>query len=106
MPAAPAAYPMYNPETGQWMNMNMNMGMGVYPFFPPTHLIRPDFFPNHVMPYPTSYRGTGYRGRFMRGRNRGGYRGRGGYHGYDENYKNGYDDYDVDHKRRREYRKR
>lgn len=107
-------YPVFNPETGQWLNMGigmgMGMGMGMYPyppqFFPPV-AVRPDYFPNAGMPYP--FRGGGggnYRGRFPRGRGRGNYRNRGNYNSYNSNYDNGYDDYDsYDHKRR-DYRKR
>lgn len=104
MPNA-GTYPVFNPDTGQWLNM----GMGMYPypaqfFPPPAHLVRPEYFHNAVMPYP--FRGSNYRGRFPRSRGRGGYRGRGNYNSHNSHYDNGYDDYDsYDHKRR-DYRKR
>lgn len=103
---------MFNPETGQWVNVNLGMGLGMYPFAPFMPGMRPDFYPNHM-----GFRGRGgFRGRARgRGGFRGGYRGRGGgpssydhgHHDYDE-----YDDsYDYKRNRdrdlkRRDYRKR
>lgn len=87
------AYPMYHPETGQWL------GMYPYPspFFPP-------IYPHPVMPY-NNYRGgpnSNYRGRFPRSRGRGNYRG-GRYSSYDDRRND--DSYDsYDHKRRRRRR--
>lgn len=102
--AQQGAFPVFNPETGQWVNMAMGMGMYPYPpFFPGGPMIRPDFFPHQ---YPMRGRGgyRGYRGG-PRGRGRGAYRGRGGGPSYDYGNRN-YDDYDehdddYDYKRRR-----
>lgn len=85
------AYPMYNPETGQWL------GMYPYPapFFPP-------IYPPAAMPYEMAPRG-GYRGRFPRSRGRrGGYRGARLNH-YGDDRRN--DDW-YDHKRRRDHHRR
>lgn len=85
------AYPVYHPETGQWM------GMYPYPapFFPP-------MYPG-AMPYSNNYgemgRG-GYRGRFPRSRGRRGFRGRVNNYGHDDRRNDEW----YDHKRR--HRKR
>lgn len=102
-----APYPIFNPETGQWINVGMGMYQYPGPFFPAPHMVRPDLFPNAVMPY-SNYPYNSYRGRFPRGRGRGAFRGRGGYNPYSGGYKNGYDDYEdtYDHKRRRDYHRR
>lgn len=93
MPGTAAPFPMYNPETCQWMGMNMGMGMYPYPpFFAPMH--RPEYYPN-----PMAYRGyRGVRGaRYPRARGRGvGGRGRGGYQSHEGDY-NRYDNYESDH---------
>lgn len=100
MIAPPGAFPMFNPETGQWMGMSMGMGMYPYPpFLAPLSapMVRPDYYQN-----PMSYRGYrgGPRGRYPRSRGRGSYRGRGGYHDGDYKYENdGYDD-SYDHRRK------
>lgn len=88
-------FPMYNPETGQWM------GLGMYPFptpfFPQAAIPPPEYYQNAAMPY-RGFRG-GYRGRFMRGgRSRGSYKGRSGYH--DSDYNKKYDDYDDEYDNR------
>lgn len=71
LPTMPG-YPMYNPETGQFM--------GMYPYPAP-------FFPTPIYPtnmsYVNMFRGGNYRGRFPR-RGRSSYRGRNGVHLYDE----------------------
>lgn len=106
--AQPGTFPVFNPETGQWVNMSMGMGMGMgmypyAPFYPGAPMMRPDFFPQQ---YPMRGRG-GYRGRGLppRGRGRSSYRGRGGGGGsydYGRNYDNYEDrDGDYDYKRRR-----
>lgn len=88
------AYPMYNPETGQWL--------GMYPYPPPFF---PPIYPPAAMPYPNNYemgpRG-GYRGRYPRTRGRRIFRGRINHYG-NEDRRN--DDW-YDHKRRRDHRKR
>lgn len=87
------SYPVYNPETGQWL------GMYPYPtpFFPPMYPA--------AMPYPSNYdvgpRG-GYRGRYPRARGRRAYRGRLNSYGVDDRRNDEW----YDHKRRRDYRKR
>lgn len=87
------AYPMYHPETGQWL--------GMYPYPPPFF---PPIYPHSGMPY-NNYRGapnSNYRGRFPRSRGRGSYRG-GRYSSYDDRRND--DSYDsYDHKRRRRRR--
>lgn len=88
------AYPMYNPETGQWL--------GMYPYPPPFF---PTMYPPAAMPYPNNFsemgpRG-GYRGRYPRSRGRRIYRGRVNHYGHDERRND-----DWDHKRRRDHRKR
>lgn len=87
------AYPMYNPETGQWL--------GMYPY--PAPMVFPTMYPG-AMPYSNNYsemgsRG-GYRGRFPRSRGRRGYRGR--MNQYDDRRNDEW----YDHKRRRDHRKR
>lgn len=82
------AYPMYNPETGQWM--------GMYPY--PPHFF-PPIYPPSAMPY-SNYsdmppRG-GYRGRYPRFRGRRPFRGRLNHYGNDDRRN---DDW-YDHKRR------
>lgn len=100
MPSAPpGSFPMYNPETGQWMGMSMGMGMYPYPapFFPTAPMVRPEFFSNS-MGY-RGYRGMS-RGRFPR-RGRGQNRGRGGYQSYDaDQYYNKYPEYEDTHDHR------
>lgn len=85
------AYPMYNPETGQWM--------GMYPYPAP-------FFPAMFPPYANNYsemglRG-GYRGRYPRSRGRRVFRGRVNHYGNDDRRSDEW----YDHKRRRDYRRR
>lgn len=86
-------FPMYNPESCQWMGMNMGMGMYPYPpYFP--HMPRPDYYPN-----PMAYRG--FRGlrplRYPRLRGRGILsRGRGFFQTLDIDY-NRYENYESDH---------
>lgn len=82
-----SGYPMYHPETGQWL------GMIPYPapFFPPMY--------PQAMPY-NNYRGGpggNYRGRYPRIRGRGGYRGRGREYSSHDDRRN---DDSYDHKRR------
>lgn len=96
---APHGFPMFNPETGQWMGMSM----GMYPYPPfiaplTAPMVRPDYYPNPMM--YRGYRG-GPRGRYPRSRGRGSYRGRGGYHDGDYKYEN--DEYDDGHDHRRKY---
>lgn len=87
LPTMPG-YPMYNPETGQFM--------GMYPYPAP-------FFPTPMcptnMPYMNNFRGGGYRGRFPR-RGRGTYRGRHSSNSYDDRVGSSYN------KRRRDYGRR
>lgn len=66
----PGTFPMFNPETGQWVNMNIGMGMYPFanPFFSGAPMMRPEFFPQQMGAY-RGFRG-GYRGRFPRGRGR------------------------------------
>lgn len=91
-------YPVYNPETGQWL--------GMYPY--PTPFFPPMYAPA-AMQYPNNYsemgpRG-GYRGRYPRVRGgRRAYRGRVNSYGNDDR-RNDRDEW-YDHKRRRDYRKR
>lgn len=88
-------YPMYNPETGQWL------GMYPYPapFFPP-------MYAPAAMPFPNNYSDIGprggYRGRYPRARGRRAYRGRLNSYGMDDRRNDEW----YDHKRRRDYRKR
>lgn len=86
-------YPMYNPETGQWL--------GMYPYPPPFF---PPMYPPAAMPYPAPYnemapRG-GYRGRYPRSRGRRIFRGRVNHYGHEDRRNDEW----YDHKRR--HRKR
>lgn len=85
-------YPVYHPETGQWM--------GMYPYPAPFF---PAMYPPGPMPYSNNYgemgRG-GYRGRFPRSRGRRIYRGRVNNYGHDDRRNDEW----YDHKRR--HRKR
>lgn len=84
-------YPMYNPETGQWL------GMYPYPpaFFPPMY---PPAAMQYSGPYNEMAPRGGYRGRFPRSRGRRIFRGRLNHYGHDRN-----DDW-YDHKRRHQKR--
>lgn len=84
------AYPMYNPETGQFL------GMSMYPYAAP--FFPQPMYPSAMPPFGNNYRGSNYRGRFPR-RGRG--RGRANHYSYDDRNDDSYD-----HKRRRDYRKR
>lgn len=100
IPPAPGPFPMYNPETGQWMGMGMGMYPYPAPFFPTAPMVRPDFFSNPLA--YRGYRGGMPRGRYNRGRARGQNRGRGGYQSYDtEQYYNKYQEYEDTHDHRR-----
>lgn len=87
-------YPMYNPETGQWLGMYPYPG----PFFPP-------MYPPAAMQYPNSYSEMGsrgnYRGRFPRSRGyRRGYRGRVNHYGHDDRRGDDWNDHKRRHRRR------
>lgn len=102
--AQPGTFPVFNPETGQWINVNLGMGLGMYPFAPFIPGMRPGYFPPQMMPY----RGRGGFRTRNRGRGRGSFRGRSGNSSYDYT-KGDYDGYkdDYDYKRkRRDYRQR
>lgn len=93
VPAVPPAFPMFDPETGQWMGMPFGMfPFATAPFLPGTSMMRPDMFGNPM------FRGGRGRGRFPRQRGRTGYRNRGSY-SYNS-YDRGYHEYDDDHDHR------